>query len=75
MKLSRKVFQIAFGCRHRELSRVFTLDRLTYQVCLHCGQHIEYSWDLMRSVSVHPNISENGDTRRDSSGRREVAIV
>jgi hypothetical protein len=48
MKLSRRMFQLAFGCHHRQLSRVFTLERRTYQVCLHCGQQVEYSWDLMQ---------------------------
>jgi hypothetical protein len=38
-----------FGCHHRQLSRVFTLRRRTYKVCLECGREFEYSWESMRS--------------------------
>ena len=31
------VFQFTFGCRHRHLSRVFTIKRRTYRVCFDCG--------------------------------------
>lgn len=32
------MIQFAFGCHHRHLSRVFTIDKRTYKVCLDCGQ-------------------------------------
>ena len=44
------VFQFAFECHHSELSRVFTIENRTYQVCFECGREVEYSWDLMHSV-------------------------
>ena len=31
------IFEWIFGCHQRELSRVFTIDHKTYQVCLDCG--------------------------------------
>jgi hypothetical protein len=32
-----------FGCHHRHLSRVFTIDRGTYRVCCDCGAKFVYS--------------------------------
>jgi hypothetical protein len=31
------IVQFTFGCRHRHLSRVFTIKRRTYRVCFDCG--------------------------------------
>jgi hypothetical protein len=50
MKLLLWIFQLAFGCHHRQLSPVFTIKKRTYQVCLECGQEFGYSWTLMHSL-------------------------
>ena len=50
MKPFLGMLQFVFGCRHGHLSRVFTIQKRTYQVCFDCGQQIEYSWALMQSV-------------------------
>ena len=47
MKLLRWIFQFVFGCHHGRLSRVFTIRKRTYQVCVECGSEFEYSWELM----------------------------
>jgi hypothetical protein len=44
------IFDSFFGCHHRHLSRVLTIRRRTYQVCIECGREFEYSWNLMRSI-------------------------
>lgn len=36
-----------FGCHHRHLSRVFTIDRRTYRVCCDCGAKFVYSLTSM----------------------------
>ena len=36
-----KIFQFFFGCRHRHLSRVFTIKHRTYKVCFDCGQEFD----------------------------------
>jgi hypothetical protein len=36
-------FDYLFGCHHRNLSRVFTLDGETYKVCCDCGARFSYS--------------------------------
>ena len=35
------VFQFVFGCRHRHLSRVFTIKQRTYRVCFECGREFD----------------------------------
>jgi hypothetical protein len=47
------VTQLFFGCHHRELSRVFTINKRTYQVRFNCGLEIDYS--LARMVSLAPS--------------------
>lgn len=37
----------AFGCHHRKLSRVFTMEGHTYKVCCSCGRRFDYSLHTM----------------------------
>jgi hypothetical protein len=39
--------EFAFGCHHRKLSRVFTIDNHTYRVCCDCGARFNYSLETM----------------------------
>ena len=50
MKLLRWLVEALFGCHHGDLSRVFTIEKRTYQVCLECGRELEYSWGRMQTV-------------------------
>lgn len=43
------VLEYAFGCRHRRLSRVFTLNGRSYKVCCDCGAKFTYS---LRTMSI-----------------------
>ena len=43
------VLELAFGCHHRKLSRVFTIDGHSYKVCCDCGANFDYS---LRTMSV-----------------------
>jgi hypothetical protein len=36
-----RMFQFVFGCRHRHLSRVFTIKNRTYKVCFDCGEEFD----------------------------------
>lgn len=38
---------LAFGCRHRKLSRVFTIRGHSYKVCCDCGATFNYSLEHM----------------------------
>jgi len=42
-----KFFDRLFGCRHSNLSRVFTIGRRTYRVCCECGTEFDYSLETM----------------------------
>lgn len=62
------VFNLVFGCRHRQMSRVFTIDRRTYRVCCNCGKKFDYSLEHMsmrrarlksrrdRARTANPNV-------------------
>ncbi len=43
------VLEKAFGCHHRKLSRVFTINGHSYKVCCDCGATFDYS---LRNMSV-----------------------
>ncbi len=48
-------FDWIFGCHHRHLSRVFTIERQTYQVCFACGGKLRYSWRTMSLIKPEPS--------------------
>lgn len=39
--------EFAFGCHHRKLSRVFTIDNHSYRICCECGATFNYSLEAM----------------------------
>jgi len=41
VKLLTGLFQFFVGCRHRHLSRVFTIKNRTYRVCFDCGREFD----------------------------------
>lgn len=45
--------ELAFGCHHGKLSRVFTIDGRTYKVCCDCGAKFAYSLETMSIVTHH----------------------
>lgn len=45
----------AFGCHHRRLSRVFTIEGRSYKVCCDCGARFDYSLRTM-SVTHHRRL-------------------
>ena len=62
------IFHYLFECHHSDLSRVFTIKHRTYQVCLDCGQELEYSLSLM-----HTSPSHTPRDARDSANARRAA--
>ena len=42
--------EIFLGCRHNRLTRPFTIESETYEVCLDCGHRLFYSPELMRPL-------------------------
>ena len=49
------VLELAFGCHHRKLSRVFTIDGHSYKVCCDCRASFDYSLRTM-SVTNHRRL-------------------
>ncbi len=47
IQLVSAVAKYMFGCHHKALSRVFTINRRTYRVCCDCGAEFEYSLKTM----------------------------
>jgi len=41
MKSLRWILEFAIGCRHRHLSRVFTIKHRTYRVCFTCEREFD----------------------------------
>jgi hypothetical protein len=48
MYILTAIFDFLFGCRHADLSRVFTIGGQTYRVCCNCGTRFSYSLSRMR---------------------------
>jgi len=68
-----RVVESLIGCHHQQLSRVFTIRRRTYRVCLQCGREIEYSWALMHSL--RPNGSDDVHAPLNSSSPADVSTI
>lgn len=49
-KAVRSFCSLLFGCRHEHLTRVFSIRRRTYQVCIDCGREFDYSWNEMHII-------------------------
>jgi hypothetical protein len=47
------IFEWMLGCHHRQLSRAFTIDHRTYQVCFDCGRKLQYSWKAMSLIKTN----------------------
>ena len=67
------ILHSAFGCHHRQISRVFTIKKRTYRVCFQCGQEFEYSWASMHPVRLSAPV--NSCAPLDSVGRARVAAI
>jgi len=66
-------FESLFGCHHQQLSRVFTIRRRTYQVCIECGREFEYSWEFMQSM--RPSVADNAYTPLNVVSQAEASAI
>jgi hypothetical protein len=73
MKLLLWIFQLAFQCHHNQLSRVLTIKKRTYQVCLECGQEFGYSWELMHST--RSSVADNAHEPLNSATHAGVPVI
>ena len=63
---------VAFGCHHGKLSRVFTIDGHSYKVCCDCGTTFDYS---LRTMSVVPRHRLFPALRRLRARRRQKRLM
>jgi hypothetical protein len=64
------IIQFAFGCHHRHVSRVFTINKRTYKVCLDCGHEFSLpDADILDRFDV----SEIRAARRKETSRTNAA--
>ena len=73
MKVLLWIFQLVFGCHHSHLSRVLTIKKRTYQVCLECGQEFGYSWTLMHPIGW--GVADNAYTSTDNAIHAAVPVI
>ena len=73
MKHLLQAYQFAFGCHHSRLSRVFTIKKRTYQVCVECGREFEYSWALMHAMQ--PGVADNACAPLNTARQAEVSAI
>jgi hypothetical protein len=50
MRWISRAYDLIFGCRHRSLSRVFSIEGNSYKVCCQCGAKFPYSWESMHMI-------------------------
>ena len=60
MAILLAILDLLFGCHHVHLSRAFTLQGETYQVCCDCGAKFAYSLETM---SIEPRNGERSSIR------------
>ena len=63
-----KIFEFLFGCRHAELTRVFTIGGQTYRVCTACGSRFSYSLANMRLGRRYAEIPAMVSARTPAPG-------
>jgi hypothetical protein len=54
MEWLAKILDFLFGCRHRNLSWIFSMGGQTYRVCWDCGAKFSYSLTKMSIVHRIP---------------------
>jgi hypothetical protein len=76
------LYELIFGCSHERVTRPFTLDEMTYKVCLDCGKHVYYSPITMRPLTSrevrHMLAAQAGEVRimpADATGTNGPLLV
>lgn len=65
--------EFAFGCHHRKLSRVFTIEGHSYKVCCDCGATFNYSLETMSITHRRRLLSALRRLRRRRRALRHAA--
>ncbi len=57
MRMLAMTLDYLFGCHHRHLSRVFTINGRTYRVCCDCGTEFDYSLETMSDLTHNVSVT------------------
>jgi hypothetical protein len=68
----RWMFQFAFCCHHGHLSRVFTIKKRTYKVCLDCGEEFVLPDPYHTPL---PSVADYGRARLKAITHPDVAMI
>jgi len=68
----RRMFQFAFCCHHAHLSRVFTIKKRTYKVCLDCGE--EFGLPDPNHTPL-PSVAGNDRARLKAIQHGEISLI
>ena len=66
------MIQFAFGCHHRHVSRVFTIKKRTYTVCLDCGHEFGLPY---ADTTALPTVSAIRAAQLKKIGRAHAAMI
>ena len=70
IQFMRDVAGYVFGCRHKALSREFTIGRRTYKACCDCCAELEYS---LKTISAKRSVASG--PLRGTSMRRSIGFL
>ena len=62
------LFGMIFGCRHREMSRPFTVEGESYTTCLECGARKAFDTKSLRTFGPYYYPSEGTRFRGPAGG-------
>lgn len=70
-----KFLATLFGCGHARTSRVFTIDDVTYVVCLECGREFEYDLATMQRGPEIDRPVEHADPVAVARRRKQQLVI
>jgi hypothetical protein len=73
MRILSTILDFLFGCRHSDLSRIFTIGGRTYRVCCNCGARFSYSLVKMRQGARLTEIPVTAPVL-SRSGRSPISV-
>ena len=74
MEIVMVLLNSIFGCHHRQLSRIFTINSRSYRVCCKCGKEFAYSLENM-TVRRRPRASQTAAIAASQPGTHRASTT
>jgi len=68
----RWMFQFTFCCHHGHFSRVFTIKKRTYKVCLDCGEEFVLPNPYHKPV---PSVADYNRAQLQANRRADLSVI